>query len=59
MNARAISLKPLKQFAVQKLPVDSPLRISILAEDDEVPASELVCISRTWLALLRIEGRAR
>lgn len=59
MNAPAISLKPLKQFALQKLRHDSPLRIAILAEDDQVPASELVCISKTWLALLRMEGRAR
>jgi len=59
LNVTPISLKPLKQFVMQRLGHDSPLRIAILAEDDEIPASELVCITRTWLALLRLEGRAR
>jgi len=48
-----VNLRPLKQFALEKLPKDWPLREAILVEDDQMPAAELPGRARIWLALLR------
>jgi len=48
-----VSMKALKRFALDKLPYDSPLRTVVIAEDDEISASEFVGAARVWLALLR------
>lgn len=48
-----VCVKALKQFALEKLPEDSPLRAVLIAEDDEMAPSEFIGAARTWLTLLR------
>ena len=55
--ATTVSLKALKQFALEKLPDDWPLKNVLLADDDEIPARELPSRAKVWLVLLRHRGR--
>jgi hypothetical protein len=48
-----ISLRVLKQFAVEKLPKDWPLREVLVTEEDEIGAIEFLAKARVWLVLLR------
>jgi hypothetical protein len=42
-----VSMKLLKEFA-QRLPIDSPLRVLILAEPDSLPVEEFLYKSQVW-----------
>jgi hypothetical protein len=48
-----VNLKGLKQFAVEKLPKEWPLRDVLAAEEDEIPAYEFLAKTKVWLTLLR------
>lgn len=50
---RRVCVKPLKRFALEKLPQDSPLREVLLCERDELEVSELLARLEIWLLLLR------
>lgn len=56
-GAIVVNLRNLKRYSLEKLPKDWPLRDVLLAEDDEVPASEFPGKVKVWLALLQYAGR--
>jgi hypothetical protein len=56
-NVIFVNLKILKQFAIENLPTDSPLRHVLIVEDDEIPASELPSRIKVWLKLLQYSSR--
>jgi hypothetical protein len=53
-----VDIRPLKAFALRRLPAKSQLRELILSEEDTLPAWELAAYTRMWLRLLDIEARA-
>lgn len=50
---RIINIRPLKQFAVEKLRAHSVLRDVLLAEKDEMSSVEFVAKMQTWLFLVQ------
>lgn len=50
---KRVNIRPLKDFALQKLP-DGPLRDDTLSQPDEVPPSEYLANCGVWLRLLRL-----
>ncbi len=52
---RRISIRRLKDFALEKLPSNSALRDVLLAEDDELEAVDLSVKIDVWLKLLKRE----
>jgi hypothetical protein len=51
-NSEHVDIKPLKQFAAEKLP-ETPLRGILLLEDDKMDVHSFVVKVQTWLQLLR------
>lgn len=49
---KRVNIRPLKDFAFQKLP-DGLLRDDILSRPDEIGAEEYLADVRVWLRLLR------
>lgn len=54
-----VDTRPLKQFALQKLPLDSALRTILLSEADSVSCEDLLVKMSTWLKLIRFEIEAK
>ena len=55
---KTVKTKPLKQFAISRLPRDSHLRELILTEKDTLKADEFLTLMRTWMRLLDIEMKS-
>ena len=55
---RVIEIRRLKDFAL-KLPPNSPLRVVLLLEDDELDVQTFLARMPVWLRLLRISGEMR
>lgn len=53
MTSQRLDIRPLKQFAAERLPHQSALREILLQENNEVSPAELVSKLWTWLLLLR------
>ena len=50
-----ISMKPLKEFALSKLPKNSPLRDTILGEKDYITPEEFLAKGEIWVRLIKYE----
>lgn len=50
---RTVNIKPIKAFAMEKLPKDNPLRLVLLLEDDELDAAVFLARLSLWLKLAR------
>ncbi|MDI6819862.1 MAG: hypothetical protein QMC89_03040 [Candidatus Hodarchaeaceae archaeon] len=52
-----MNLKPLKKFALERLPKESSLREVILAESDEITTQDFLAKVDVWLKLAESESR--
>jgi hypothetical protein len=59
MTKLLLDIRPLKQFALQNLPLDSPLRTILLSELDSVSSEEFLVKLSMWQKLLKFEAEAR
>jgi hypothetical protein len=59
MTKLLLDIRPLKQFALQNLPLDSPLRAILLSEFDNVSCEEFLVKLSMWQELLKFEAGAR
>jgi hypothetical protein len=48
-----VNVKPLKNFALEKLPATSPLLSVLLLEEDELPVLKFLDRLSIWLQLIR------
>jgi hypothetical protein len=51
--AKKICIKPIKNFAIQKLSTASPLVSVLLLEEDEIPVLKFLDRLPIWLELIR------
>ena len=57
VRKRKVSMRPLKQFASEKLPIESELGQVLLEMKDEVSVEEFVDLVPVFIRLSRIEQR--
>ena len=50
--SKNVSIKRLKEFALERLPADSVLRDLILGEDDDIQPEDYCVKTSVWLKLL-------
>lgn len=56
ISQRVVNIRRLKDFALEKLKSNSPLRDVILSEPDQLTASDFLAKLHIWLRLLKFEG---
>lgn len=54
---RKLNLLRLKQFALESLPAESPLRSVLLSEDDQLSVQDFIAKMDLWLKLFSLEKR--
>ena len=52
MSVIKVRIRQLKEFALNHLEIDDPLRDLLLSEDDELEANVLIIKMDVWLKLL-------
>lgn len=52
-----LNLKPLKNFAIEKLPQNSTLREILLLEPDKLSTSDFITKFDIWTALFNLEQK--
>lgn len=55
--ATTVNISTLKHFAIEKLSKNSPLKETILAENDQINVNEFLIKLKIWLLLLHHTGR--
>ena len=53
---RSVDIRPLRAFALEKLPKDLMLRDFLLTEPDELPVEEFLSRLSVWIRLLKVGG---
>jgi hypothetical protein len=56
---RSVSIRPLKQFALEKLPLSSAARNEILSEPDNVSSDEYILLLRVCLRLMQFDNLSK
>ena len=54
IERKRVDIRPLKTFALEKLPRDLMLRDFLLTEPDELPVEEFLSRQSVWFRLLEI-----
>lgn len=57
VRERKVNMGRLKQFALENLPTESPLRNVLLSEADQLSARDFLAKMDLWLKLLSLERR--